>query len=84
VSKATAIEDFRMSSTRVMEAGGVALAKAFALGTSLRRLDLKDNSLGSMGGLALAHVLTAHPNLTHVVLSETGALAVLLSMPRCI
>lgn len=73
LTKATQMEDFRMSSTRVMEAGGVALAKAFAAGTSLKRLDLKDNSLGSTGGLALAHVLAAHPRLTHVQLSETGA-----------
>jgi len=73
LTKATQIGDFRMSSTRVMEAGGVALAKAFAAGKSLKRLDLKDNSLGSVGGLALAHVLAAHRGLTHVQLSETGA-----------
>ena len=41
-------------------------------GTSLLKLDLKDNSLGEECGKALAYVLQRHTNLRHLNLSETG------------
>lgn len=39
-------------------------------GSSLRRLDLKDNGFGPEGGAALAKTLTAHPKLREAILSD--------------
>ena len=50
------LQDFRLSSTRCKNDGGVALGKALAKCSKLRRLDLGDNSFGAVGGVALAQV----------------------------
>jgi Ran GTPase-activating protein (RanGAP) involved in mRNA processing and transport len=42
------------------------------VGSKLVKIDLKDNTLGEIGGKALAKVLRNHPNLKHVILSETA------------
>mmetsp|Transcript_23968 Transcript_23968/g.32975 ORF Transcript_23968/g.32975 Transcript_23968/m.32975 type:complete len:514 (+) Transcript_23968:43-1584(+) len=72
LARAPHMEDFRMGSTRVMQAGGLHLAKAIHQGTKLVKLDLKDNSLGPVGGKAFALVLQKHPNLRHLNFSETA------------
>ena len=67
----TAIEDFRMGSSRVKEVGGTALAEALA-GKALRRVDLSDNPMGPSVGPALGAMLAGSParTLTHCNLSE--------------
>jgi len=69
--RSTAIEDFRMGSSRVKEVGGAALAEALA-GKALQRVDLSDNPMGPSVGPAFGAMFAGSParTLTHCNLSE--------------
>lgn len=69
LAKATGMEDFRMSSTRVMEQGGMVLAKAIAQGGCVccgvsRGLDAKDNTDMCKVSISMRNRLAAyqHPS----------------------
>ena len=52
VERSPLLEDFRLSSTRCKNDGGVALGTALGKFHNLRKLEISDNSFGSVGGEA--------------------------------
>ncbi|KAF8069620.1 RANGAP1 [Scenedesmus sp. PABB004] len=64
--------DFKMASSRVGAAGGIAIARALAAGGALVRLDLSDNPLTEEVAPALAACLSAAPALAHLNLNDTS------------
>ena len=65
------IENFMMYASRVTAVGAVMLANGLATGTSLKKIDLNDNSINEEGGIALAAMLRNQPHVTHVNFEAT-------------
>lgn len=83
------IEDFRMGSSRIQDAGGAALAETLA-GKALRRLDLSDNPMGPSVGPALGAMLAgcpgqtlSHCNLSELCLEDEGLCALAEGLAGC-
>ncbi|XP_024538252.1 RAN GTPase-activating protein 1 [Selaginella moellendorffii] len=72
VRQATALEDFKLSSSRVGTKGAVALAEALQACSSLKKLDLRDNIFGEEGGFALGKAFRTQPLLEELYLSDLG------------
>ena len=71
VERSPLLEDFRLSSTRCKNDGGVALGTALGKFHNLRKLEISDNSFGSVGGEALAKAIAGgQPHLTHLDLKD--------------
>lgn len=66
------LQDFRFSSCRGTEDGGVALASSLKSTTSLRKLELSDNMFDPRTGEALAATLPQQKQLCHLDLSDIG------------
>jgi Ran GTPase-activating protein (RanGAP) involved in mRNA processing and transport len=72
LSRCPAMEDFKMASSRVGGAGGIALAKALAVGgTNLLSLDIHDNPMTSEIAEELASLLGKHSKLKKLNLNDT-------------
>ena len=67
------LTDFRVSSSRGGKDGGVALARALRhAASSLRRLDLNDNTFGVTGGVAIGATLRACNALHELNIGDTA------------
>ena len=65
------MEDFKLSSTRVFEDGCAMIAGALGASSSLRRLDLSDNSMGpEKGARTLAQTLSKQSQLDTLILHD--------------
>ena len=72
LSRCPSMEDFKMASSRVGGAGGIALAKALAVGgTNLLSLDIHDNPMTSEIAEELGALLYRHPKLKRLNLNDT-------------
>jgi len=72
LSRCPAMEDFKMASSRVGGAGGIALAIALAVGgTNLLSLDIHDNPMTSEIAEELGHLLHKHPKIKRLNLNDT-------------
>ena len=72
VAQCPLLEDFRFSTTRVPEAGGVVLGEALGNCTRLKRLNLSDNTYNMGGATALAASLAKMPEMEWLNLCDTG------------
>ena len=75
------LEDLRFSSTRGGHEGGMELAGALSTLTTLRRLDLNDNTFGSEVGVALGRALERQVNIEVVNLGDTSTWCLCVSVP---
>ena len=66
------LEDLRFSSTRGGHDGGMELAAAIGTLTTLRRLDLNDNTFGPEVGVALGRALERQKHIEVVNLGDTS------------
>lgn len=66
------LEDFRFSATRCMAEGCMSLAKAFATRTTLKRVDVSDNSFGAEAAAELAESLKLNVGLEYINLRDDG------------
>mmetsp|Transcript_21553 Transcript_21553/g.25956 ORF Transcript_21553/g.25956 Transcript_21553/m.25956 type:complete len:501 (-) Transcript_21553:594-2096(-) len=81
VKRATKLESYRMSCTRVMEDGMAAVGEALGTLSTLKWIDLKDNNACASGGAVLARAILNNRGLTCVHVSDiamenTGTLQV--------
>lgn len=72
LARCSAMESFRMSSTRCTPAGGAAILRGLQATSALRTLDLSDNTLGTESGPLVADLLRAQPGLASLHLGDTS------------
>lgn len=72
LARAPAMQDFKMASSRVGPAGGIALARGLLAGQCLVRLDLSDNPMTAEVAEALAACIHQQPKLQALNLNDTS------------